>query len=220
MDEIKNTLRRLKPFIGIKADRIWMRYTTAGIDEKSQWQQMVNLLAQKYKIDMIEDTITLPPPPKETSQGDILIGNTSYLNKPSSDFGVSFGELTRHLGIFGSTGTGKTTLSKNILRDLIGREIPFIVFDWERNYRDLIAERQTVKIFTIGADVRPFLFQLFKMPMAISPIRTMSNSIIEVFNKAYVGGAGSDSVLLKVFDAIYRQHDAADHNSDALGILT
>ena len=50
MDDVKNTLRRLKPFIGHKADRIWSRYTTAGIDEKNQWQQMVNLLAQKYKI--------------------------------------------------------------------------------------------------------------------------------------------------------------------------
>ena len=218
MDEIKNTLRRLKPFIGIKADRIWMRYTTAGIDEKNQWQQMVNLLAQKYKIDMIEDTITLPPPPKETARGDILIGSTSYLNKPAFDFGVSFGELTRHLGIFGSTGTGKTTLSKNILRDLIRREIPFIVFDWEKTYRELLHEHKNIKIFTVGADTAPFYFNYFKMPNGIT-YKEYVKSIIEVFNRAYIGGAGSDSVLLKVFDSIYRQNDVPT-TKDALDTLT
>jgi hypothetical protein len=218
MDEVKNTLRRLKPFIGKKADRIWMRYITAGIDEKSQWQQMVNLLAQKYKIDMVDDTITLPPPPKEITQGDIFIGSTSYLNKPSCEFGVSFGELTRHLGIFGSTGTGKTTLSKNILRDLIRREIPFIVFDWEKTYRDLLHEHKNIKIFTVGAETAPFYFNYFKMPNGIT-YKEYVKSIIEVFNRAYIGGAGSDSVLLKVFDSIYRQNDVPT-TKDALDTLS
>ena len=114
MEEVKSRLRQLKPFIGKKADRIWVRYTTADKFESRKWEQMVNLLAEKYKINPIEEEIVLPPPDLITAKGDIQIGRTSYLNQPPHDFGINFHELTRHVGIFGSTGSGKTTLAKNM----------------------------------------------------------------------------------------------------------
>jgi hypothetical protein len=217
MEEVKSRLRQLKPFIGKKADRIWVRYTTADKFESRKWEQMVNLLAEKYKINPIEEEIVLPPPDQITAKGDIKIGRTSYLNHSPYEFGIHFHELTRHAGIFGSTGSGKTTLSKNILRELIRNKIPFIVFDWEKNYRDLVGENKNVKIFTIGADTSPFYFNYFKMPDGLSYKEYVKN-IIEVFNKAYLGGVGSDSVLLKVFDSAYRQHDVPT-TQDALDIL-
>ena len=217
MEEVKSKLRQLKPFIGEKADRIWVRYTTGDKFESRQWEQMVNLLAEKYKINSIEEEIILPPPDRETAKGDIQIGRTSYLNKPAHEFGINFYELTRHVGIFGSTGSGKTTLTKNTLRELIHNKIPFIVFDWEKNYRDLVGEYKNVKIFTIGADTSPFYFNYFKMPDGLSYKEYVKN-IIEVFNKAYLGGVGSDSVLLKVFDSAYRQHEVPT-TQDALDIL-
>ena len=217
MEEVKSRLRQLKPFIGKKADRIWVRYTTADKFESRKWEQMVNLLAEKYKINPIEEEIVLPPPDRETAKGDIQIGRTSYLNQTPNEFGIHFHELTRHVGIFGSTGSGKTTLSKNILRELIRKKIPFIVFDWEKNYRDLVGEHKNVKIFTIGADTSPFYFNYFKMPAGITYKEYVKN-IIEVFNKAYLGGVGSDSVLLKVFDSAYRQHNVPT-TQDALDIL-
>jgi hypothetical protein len=217
MEEVKSKLRQLKPFIGKKADKIWIRYTTADRFESRHWEQIVNLLAEKYKINSIEEEIVLPPPDNITAKGDIQIGRTSYLNHPPNEFGINFYELTRHVGIFGSTGTGKTTLSKNILRELIRNKIPFIVFDWEKNYRDLLRENKEVKIFTIGADTSPFYFNYFKMPDGLSYKEYVKN-IIEVFNKAYIGGVGSDSVLLKVFDSAYRQHEVPT-TQDALDIL-
>ena len=217
MEEVKSRLRQLKPFIGKKADMIWVRYTTGDKFESRKWEQMVNLLAEKYKINAIEEEIVLPPPDAITAKGDIQIGHTSYVNQPPHEFGINFYELTRHVGIFGSTGSGKTTLSKNILRELIRNKVPFIVFDWERNYRNLVGEHQDVKIFTIGADTSPFYFNYFKMPDGLSYKEYVKN-IIEVFNKAYLGGVGSDSVLLKVFDSAYRQHEVPT-TQDALDIL-
>ena len=217
MEEVKSRLRQLKPFIGKKADRIWVRYTTADKFESRKWEQMVNLLAEKYKINPIEEEIVLPPPDEITAKGDIKIGRTSYFNQPPHEFGINSYELTRHVGIFGSTGSGKTTLSKNILRELIRNKIPFIVFDWEKNYRDLVQKNENVKIFTIGTDASPFYFNYFKMPDGITYKEYVKN-IIEVFNKAYLGGVGSDSVLLKVFDSAYRQHEVPT-TQDALDIL-
>ena len=103
MEEVKSKLRQLKPFIGKKADRIWVRYTTADKFESRKWEQMVNLLAEKYKINPIEEEIVLPPPDEITAKGDIKIGRTSYFNQPPHEFGINSYELTRHVGIFGST---------------------------------------------------------------------------------------------------------------------
>lgn len=217
MEDVKSRLRQLKPFIGKKADRIWVRYTTADKFESRKWEQMVYLLAEKYKINAIEEEIILPPPDQIIAKGDIQIGRTSYLNQPPHAFGINFHELTRHAGIFGSTGSGKTTLSKKILRELIHNKIPFIVFDWEKNYRDLVGENKNAKIFTIGADTSPFYFNYFKMPDGITYKEYVKN-IIEVFNKAYLGGVGSDSVLLKVFDSAYKHHEVPT-TQDALDIL-
>src|SRR4030042_1697779 len=127
------------------------------------------------------------------------MANPKSLNHPPQELKQTLQEPPRHIGIFGSTGTGKTTLAKNILRELIKHNIPFIVFDWEKNYRDLIKENKEVKIFTIGADISPFFFNYFKMPDGIPSTEYVKN-VIDIFSKAYVGGAGSDSVLLQVFD--------------------
>jgi DNA helicase HerA-like ATPase len=106
----------------------------------------------------IEENVTLPPPGHNQSIGEIPIGNILYPNQPPREFSITFPELTRHMGFFGTTGPGKTTLANNIL---------FIVFDWERNYRDLIRDHKEVKISTIGTDISPFYFKYFKMPEGI-----------------------------------------------------
>lgn len=114
----------------------------------------------------IEENVTLPPPRHNQSIGEIPIGNILYPNQPPREFSITFPELTRHMGIFGTTGPGKTTLAKN-MRELIQHNILFIVFDWERNYRDLIRDHKEVKISTIGTDISPFYFNYFKMPEGI-----------------------------------------------------
>ena len=62
MEDIKSTLQKLKPFIGKKADALWVRYNTGDRIEKQEWEQVINLLAEKYKVNTIEEDIVLPPP--------------------------------------------------------------------------------------------------------------------------------------------------------------
>ncbi len=218
MDEIKSILWKLKPFIGKRAESLWLRYNACSLKERPEWITIINILKEKYHIDNIEKTIVLPPPPKNVAKGDIDIGQISYLNHPSFQVGIRLAEITRHSGIFGSTGTGKTTLAKNILRELIGINVPFIVFDWEKNYRDLLKEFPRVKVFTIGSDIAPFFFNYFKVPPGLK-YSDYIKSVIEVFNRAYIGGVGSDSVLLKVFDQAYKSH-MTPTTEDARAILS
>ena len=206
MEDIKAILRKLKPFIGKKADGLWIRYSFADWKEKQEWLQVIHMLAQKYQVDPVNETIVLPPPSRESAGGDIRIGKVKYLNQTEYDFGINLSEMARHMGIFGSTGSGKTNLAKNVLRELIQNKIPFIVFDWERSYRDLAKEYPDIKVFTIGAETAPLFFNFFKSPEDI-PYREYIKNVIEVFNRSYLGGVGSDSVLLKVFDQAYKNHE-------------
>jgi hypothetical protein len=218
MEDVKLTLRKLKPFIGKKADGLWIRYTSSDYRERQEWLTVINLLKDKYNIDNIEEDIVLPPPDKNLARGDIVIGDIRYLDQSPYEMGIKLPELTRHVGIFGSTGTGKTTLSKKILKELIKINIPFIVFDWERNYRDLLKEFPKVKIFTIGSDISPFFFNYLKVPEGLS-YKDYVKNVIEVFNRAYIGGVGSDSVLLKVFDQAYQERHVPT-TEDARKILS
>jgi len=66
-------------------------------------------------------------------------------------------EWIQHVGVFGRSGSGKTNVGFLILKQLAAHGKPFVVFDWKRNYRDLlqIAEFTKLKILTVGRDALP-----------------------------------------------------------------
>jgi hypothetical protein len=205
MDDIKTILQKLKPLYKKadqhKLDKIWTLYQASDWIRKKEIEETVGKLAARYQLDTVDDQIVLPPP-EENLTGDISIGNVSYLGKELFDYKIKLSELTRHAGIFGSTGTGKTTLARHIIRDLVKNKIPFIVFDWESSYRGLAKEFPQIKIYTIGKKTSPFRFNFFKVPPGIAYKEYVKN-VIGVFSGAYLGGVGSDTILKRAFDAAY-----------------
>ena len=204
---IKSTLQNLRPKIKPEArhklDKLWMLYKIADYRDRQEIEQRINKLAVKYGVDGIDDQILLPPPVETESEGDISIGTVTYLDQKKSDFKLKLSELTRHLGIFGYTGTGKTTLARNVIRSLIKEKIPFIIFDWETSYRSLIKEHPEIKIYTVGKDISPFKFNFFNLPPGID-YQDYVKSVIEIFSKCYVGGVGSDTIMKRIFDLAYQ----------------
>ncbi len=65
MEDIKSTLQKLKPFIGKKADALWVRYNTGDRIEKQEWEQMINLLAEKYRSAPLKKTFSFLHPQKK-----------------------------------------------------------------------------------------------------------------------------------------------------------
>ena len=86
MEDIKSTLQKLKPFIGKKADALWIRYHTGDRLEKQEWEQVINLLAEKHQITSIEENIVLPHPKERDCKATYLSGapNTSTTPPPNS----------------------------------------------------------------------------------------------------------------------------------------
>ena len=194
MESIQSLLQKLRPLYPEseqhKLNKIWTLYQTSDWDRKKDLEGFIHKLAASKGLNAVDEQIILPPPHENGAKGDISIGDVTYLDKLLFEYSLKLSELTRHTGIFGSTGTGKTTLARHIVRSLVKKKVPFIIFDWEQSYRGLIKESPEIKLFTIGKQTAPLQFNFFKVPPGIDYTEYVKN-VIEVFNKAYVGGVGS-----------------------------
>ena len=104
-----------------------------------------------------------------------------------------------------SCPSGKTNLAYLLLHDLIRAGKPFLVFDWKRNYRDLIAmpEFRDLMIFTAGRDVAPFRFNPL-IPPPGTPATVWLKKLIEIMCHAYFLGEGVTVLLMRAIDHLYR----------------
>jgi len=153
------------------------------------------------------------PSPCEIA-GDILIGTILYGETLLYPFGLSKEELMRGVLIAGCAGTGKTNASLKVVNELLEIDIPFLVFDWKRNYRDLIPSAgKKILVFTVGRELCPFHFNPLIPPKGTSPSVWLSK-IIEIISHAYFLGEGVIYILTKALDAIYRQFGVYDGSNN------
>lgn len=94
------------------------------------------------------------------------------------------------------TGTGKTNLAFQILRELKKKHKPFLVFDWKRNYRDLLQlpELKDSLIFTIARKISPFYFNPLIPPPVTEPGEWLMK-LVDVLKHAYFVGEGVEYLL-------------------------
>ena len=138
---------------------------------------------------------------KSLLNGDYAVGNVIYPEKSLGTFGIRQKEWIRHCGIFGKTGSGKTTLTINIIRELCRKDHPFLIFDYKRNYRDLLKhpdfKDQEILIFTVGRnDVVPFFFNPKQSPEGIEDY-VWTKQLSAIIEKVYFLGLGAADVLME-----------------------
>jgi len=157
MQDIDSKLKTLKPVLGDKKVMKLraMYYFEDDFRAKREIENRIDLLISKLVKTDINDLIILPPPNEEQCSGDIYLGDVEYLGKSICPFHLKLKDLNRHMGIFGSTGSGKTTLAKNLIRKLHKKDLPFMIFDWETSYRSLVREFKDVEVLTVGKDIHP-----------------------------------------------------------------
>ena len=205
MISVEEKLRRLEPFVEKgKLDGLWNMYLVSdSLKEKKEIEGMIDLLFhQKAGVGFVEEIILAPPKQKE-ARGEIRLGKVKYCRKELYDFGIRKEELIKHVGIFGQTGSGKTTACMNLLRQLIKAKIPFMLFDWKRNYRDLLAHPdfrdEEILIFTVGRPVSPFYFNPKNGPRDVeTPV--WQKKLMEIIEKAYLLGPGAADVLMDAME--------------------
>ena len=141
--EFEETCRKLKPLLGERADRYLLAYLAEDSKGRAELRSAVELMAARLLGKQLDRSpMTLSAPPAELAAGDYVLGQVMYAWKPLHPFGMLEEEWIQHLAIFGRSGAGKTNTTLVLLQALVDHNKPFLLFDWKRNYRDLLAMPQ------------------------------------------------------------------------------
>lgn len=205
--EVREALERLKPALGPSASTLWAAYLASDAEARRELEaQLLTLDLARNKTGPGQGPPPLPPPEPGVLDGWLRLGEVVYPNSPPSPFGLDRGEMIQHVGIFGRSGAGKTNTVVCLLRELLAKDIPFLVFDWKRNYRDLLAApwvpEGKVRAVTVGRDLAPLRLNPLRPPPGTDP-RTWLKKLIEITAHAYFLGEGVMYLLQESIDACY-----------------
>src|SRR5438552_3958067 len=129
----------------------------------------VDSIAEEKKEVRDEMLVLDAPAAALIGAGEFTIGMVSYPGIPPYPFRVKRNELLRHIFILGPTGTGKSTLLLNVLLQIQAAGIPFMVFDFKRNYRCLLRATgsESLVVFTVGRNVAPLSINALTPPPGV-----------------------------------------------------
>ncbi len=134
---------------------------------------------------------------KVINMGDIMVG-TLKSSTNDDKIGFSLGDLTKHMLVVGTPGSGKTTFSVSLL-DRLWKEhnIPFLVIEPAKNeYRAMIDSIPDIQVFTPGKDfISPYILNPF-----IPPKNVRLQSYKTVLKTAFSAGVSMGTPLDKIFE--------------------
>jgi hypothetical protein len=193
-------------------DKIYTAYLAEDDQGKKQIEHYLQLLTAKYiptKLGQAE-TVLLPPL-EEQAAGQYHIGTVKYAGKDICQFGLREDEWIQHMAILGRSGAGKTNIGFLILQQLKQKEKPFLLFDWKRNYRDLLSlpEFEDVEVYTVGRKIAPFRFNPLIPPQGTDP-KTWLKKLNEVLAHSYCLGNGCLFLLQQAVDTVYEEAGVYD----------
>ncbi len=206
--KIEDVFHKLRPIRGRQLDLLWQEYLVAEPPLRKTIEKVLRVqLAQELGETFESEQVLLKPPPEDVAKGDYSLGAVHYGTTRRHNFGLREAEFIQHVAVFGRSGSGKTNLAYLLLKGLVRAGKPFLVFDWKRNYRDLLGKREfaDMLVFTVGRDITPFRFNPL-MPPPGTPASIWLKKLIEVACHAYYLGEGVSVLLLRALDSLYRAH--------------
>lgn len=193
---IEDLFSKLAPVLGEeKMNKLWLLYQTeADLEKRREIEGVVHSLAAKHLNENYQNNkILLPPPETRNPTDGIFLGTIHYGDEPRSEFRLPIDHLLLHCGIFGATGAGKTNLCFLIVKQLLERKIPFMIFDWKRNYRDVLetewGREKDIIIYTVGRDIVPFSFDPLTPPPGTDR-ETWESKVIDILCHSHFLGHG------------------------------
>src|SRR5690349_1568453 len=173
-EDLKAICRKLKPLMGTRADALWLAYATAETPIlKREAEALIQMCAAQYLSAAVDDgSILLPPPSRETAAGEFPLGHVVYGTRQLYPLGLERQNFIRQICILAITGAGKTNVAQLLLLGLLEKDIPFLVVDWKRSYRDIYSiahpKVKAVQVFTVGRKTgSPFHWNPLRPPPGV-----------------------------------------------------
>lgn len=204
----EDDLRRLEPFIGRdKTLRLWRAWQMEDSDGRRELEAILQVVIEKKMgITPLSSDQGLSMPQECDACGEFRIGDVVAGDRLLYPFGLREDEFIQHMAIFGRSGAGKTNTVALLIKELVRHGKPFMIFDWKRNYRDLLAGPDPVplEVYTVGRPVRPLHFNPL-IPPPGTDIKIWLKKLIEIISNAYYLGEGVIFMLLESLDHVYAQ---------------
>lgn len=199
--------RRLRPVIGSKIDKIYLRYAlSANNEEKLEMEHAFKILYEKYlNTHLLADKVLLEPPSEEDVRGEYKLGTVSYAEKDFYSFGLRENEWIRHMCVTGMSGSGKTNFAYIIAKEFIEKNKPFWIFDWKKSFRPLMLLDKDMLCFTVG---NPKIANLFRIninrpPKNVDP-KEWLNVLCDIITESFFASYGVHKLLSEVLNEMYR----------------
>jgi hypothetical protein len=204
---VRELCRQLRPLIGRQAEQIHRAFLVEDEVGRAQILDHLELLAAERLhggSDALDDTLMPIPPSADVAAGPYHLGELTYAGRRLGPFGLRESEWLAHVGIFGRSGAGKTNLGFLVVESLVKAGKPVLIFDWKRNYRDLLGrpDFDNLVVYTVGRGVAPLRFNPL-IPPTGTPAKTWLKKIIAVIAHAYLLGDGVLYLLQEALDAVY-----------------
>lgn len=204
MDDVEEKLRKLASLDTRRAEMLWRFYLSADAAERAEVDAMLDIVLFAETTKSYRDQILLDPPCTADCAGEYDLGSVFYPTKTYARFGLRERDWLEHVLIAGMSGAGKTNLVLQILNELRRHRKPFLVFDWKRNYRDLLERPDFahLTVFTVGRSIQPFHFNPLLPPTGVSPGEWLMK-LVDVIKHAYFVGDGVEYALRRAIDLVY-----------------
>ncbi|MEM7819869.1 MAG: DUF87 domain-containing protein [Candidatus Aenigmatarchaeota archaeon] len=208
---ISNEINKLVPVLGkTTAERLEKAYLLGDENIRKRIVELIDITkAAVFSDNDLRDSVLMEPLERDKAiRGDLNLGRVLYGRKNLYPFSLEINQLLTHVGIFGSSGYGKTNISYCMIKELSDKNIPVIVFDFsKRNYRGLLATdlKNRIDIYTIGRDVAPFKFNPLKQPNGIE-LSQWIKEFSSIFDHAYWLLGGGTHIILKALVEIYQNN--------------
>ena len=210
--KVDDLFSKLRPVLGPRLDTLWQEYVLASPSARKMIEDTLRIqLARSLNAAFDQPDILLQPPSAHVAAGKYPLGVVYYGQKRFHPFGLREDELIQHVGIFGRSGSGKTNVGVMLALNFLKSRKPFLIFDWKRNYRDLLAlpPAKDTMVFTVGREIAPFQFNPLKPPKGTSPTVWLKK-LIDIMAHAYFLGEGCAFLLQQAIDAVYRDFGVYD----------
>jgi len=205
--KIRDICQRLRPIIGQQADKIWQAYVTENENGKKQIEDYLEMLSAKHFFGKLDsESPGLVPPEQNEASGEYSIGSVAYNGKDLYPFGLREDEWLQHVAVFGRSGAGKTNAGLIIVQQLLAKGKPMLIFDWKRNYRDLLnlPGFDGTAVYTIGRPIAPLSFNPLIPPAGTNP-KTWLKKLIDLLGHAYLLGDGVAFLMQEAIDDVYEK---------------